>query len=328
MMTFPGGRRFAFSILDDTDDSTLLNVRPVYDRLRSYGFRITKTAWPFDSPGSRIFFAADTLEKKPYRDFVHELVDAGFELAFHGASMESSRRPRTIEALELMREEFGRYPRLACNHGHNRENMYWGSKRFATAALRMASAALRREPLHQYSGDVPDSEYFWGDLCRKHVRYVRNFTFRQLNVLAANPEMPYALASTPYVNHWFSTTDAPDAHAFNRVVTIRGLERLEEDGGVCIVSTHLGKGFSRDGRLDPGVDATLRYLAARPGWFVPVSDILDHLMTRGERVLDRREIARLELRFVADKLLAARAERARGAARSVATAAVPQGGHS
>lgn len=309
-MAFPGGRRFAFSILDDTDDSTLQNVRPVYDRLRGYGFRITKTAWPFDSPGSRLFFAADTLENKPYRDFVHELVGAGFELAFHGASMESSRRPRTIEALEFMRAEFGRYPRLACNHGHNRENIYWGSKRFATAALRMASVAFRREPLHHYAGDVPDSEYFWGDLCRTHVRYLRNFTFRQLDMLAVNPEMPYALPGTPYVNGWFSTTDAPDAGAFNRVVTIRALERLERDGGVCIVSTHLGKGFSRDGRLDPGVDATLRYLAQRPGWFVPVSEILDHLVTRGDRVLSARGIARLELRFITEKLRAARGGRA------------------
>ena len=55
-LRFPNGARFAFTILDDTDDSTLENVKPVYDRLRAYGFRTTKTAWPFKSPEtSRLF---------------------------------------------------------------------------------------------------------------------------------------------------------------------------------------------------------------------------------------------------------------------------------
>ena len=34
---FPDGCRCAVTSLDDTDDSTLENVRPVYDRLREYG---------------------------------------------------------------------------------------------------------------------------------------------------------------------------------------------------------------------------------------------------------------------------------------------------
>ena len=63
-MEFPNQRRFAFSILDDTDDSTLENVRPVYDRLRHHGVLATKTVWPLSCPeGSRIFFAADTLAR-------------------------------------------------------------------------------------------------------------------------------------------------------------------------------------------------------------------------------------------------------------------------
>ena len=47
---FPGDARFAFTILDDTDDSTLENVKPVYDCLRSHGLRTTKTVWPVDCP--------------------------------------------------------------------------------------------------------------------------------------------------------------------------------------------------------------------------------------------------------------------------------------
>ena len=95
-MDFPSGKRFAFSILDDTDDSTLANVRPVYDALREAGMRTTKTVWPMSCPeGSRLFFAGETLENFAYLNFVQELAGEGFEIASHGATMESSLRERT-----------------------------------------------------------------------------------------------------------------------------------------------------------------------------------------------------------------------------------------
>ena len=304
-MVFPGNRRFAFSILDDTDDATLQNVKPVYDTLRELGFRTTKTVWPLDCPeGSRIFFAAETLQNQFYLDFVHELADDGFEVAFHGATMEPSCRERTVRALEFLKEEFGDYPRLFCNHGHNKENLYWGPKRFQTGFLRQLSRIGRKEPVQYYSGDVEGSDFFWGDLCRERITYVRNFTFNRINLLAVDPGMPYRLPETPYVNYWFSTADAPDVNAFNRLLTPERLDQLERDGGLCIVSTHLGKGFSRDGRLNVDTAEILRYLAAKPGWFVPVSEILDHLLrlrgSTGE--LTWRERFQLECRFVLDKM--------------------------
>src|SRR6185369_261507 len=146
MSLLPQGARFAFSVLDDTDDSTLDNVGPLYALLRDLGFRTTKTVWPLDCPeGSRNFFAAETLQNKSYLGFVHELADAGFEIASHGATMESSRRERTLEGLELIRSEFGCYPRLFCNHGQNRENLYWGSRRFRSAPLRALTRLIGRE---------------------------------------------------------------------------------------------------------------------------------------------------------------------------------------
>jgi len=41
MMSFPNGNRFAVSILDDTDDARVENVKPVYDLLGEPGFRTT-----------------------------------------------------------------------------------------------------------------------------------------------------------------------------------------------------------------------------------------------------------------------------------------------
>jgi hypothetical protein len=145
-MLFPGNKRFAFSILDDTDDATLKNVKPVYDVLREHGFRTTKTVWPLNYPkSSRIFFAAETLQSKPYLDFVHELADDGYEVAFHGATMEPSRRDRTIRALEFLKRSSA-IIRSFCNHGHNRENL-WGHKRFQTTVLRQLSRLARRNHL-------------------------------------------------------------------------------------------------------------------------------------------------------------------------------------
>jgi hypothetical protein len=300
MIALPPGKRFAFSVLDDTDDSTLANVEPVYALLREYGLRTTKTVWPLDCPeGSRNFFAAETLQDKAYLRFVHELADAGFEIAFHGATMESSRRERTLEGLEFIRNEFGGYPRLFCNHGQNRENLYWGRARFRSAPLRMLSGLLTRERDDVYEGHREGSAFFWGDVCRQIIQYVRNFTFERLNMLTIDPGMPYHLASAPYVRYWFSTTDAPDVDAFNRLLARPRIDRLEDEGGVCIVSTHFGKGFARDGRVNPVTADLLRHLADKAGWFVPVSDVLDHLLAGGRgRTLTRGEILRLELKFL------------------------------
>ncbi len=301
-MAYPGGHRFAFSILDDTDDSTLENAAPIYACLQRLGFRTTKTVWAHDrSAESRIFFAADTLERPEYLAWVHELIDAGFELGSHGASMESSPRADTERALAFLEAEFGRVPRLHANHAFNRENVYWGAKRFAGGPLRFVLDRLRSGG--DFDGDDEASPYFWGDLCREHVDYVRNFTFSELDMLRVNPEMPYALDHTPWVKRWFSTTDAPDADAFVARITPESLERVERDGGVCIVSTHLGKGYVEDGRVRPDVEAVLEWLAQRPGWFAPVSDILDHLVAQGAGArLGRSGLMKLEARYLADQV--------------------------
>jgi hypothetical protein len=304
MTLAPSGKRFAFTVLDDTDDATRENVQPVYALLQELGLRTTKTAWPLDCPeGSRNFFAAETLQDKAYLRFVHELVDGGFELAFHGATMESSRRERTLEGLEFLRSEFGCYPRLYCNHGQNRENLYWGPRRFSTPGLRALSRVLMRSPGNDFEGDTEGSQFFWGDVCRDVIQYVRNFTFDRLNVLDVDPGMPYHVASASYVRYWFSTAEAPDVEAFNRVLSRQRIDELEADGGVCIISTHFGKGFVKDGRLNSVTEGLLRYLAGKPGWFVPVSDVLDRLLVGGRgRNVTRREILRLEFRFVADRI--------------------------
>jgi len=306
-MQFPNGRRFAFTILDDTDDATFENIVPVYDRLRELGFRTTKTVWPLDCPeGSQEYFAAETLQRSEYLRYVQQLVADGFELASHGATMESSNRERTLRGLEFLDQHFDTTLQLYANHGENRENLYWGPKRFRTPLFQWLARTIERNRRDgYYCGDVEESEFFWGDVCRKRFRYVRNFTFASLNALSFNPEMPYAISNTPYVQYWFSTSDAPTPEIFRRRVTRSAIDRLEGEGGICILSTHFGKrGYVSNGRLDPTVDDMLRYIADKPGWLVPASEILDHLAAQQpDRNVSTLALARIEFRFLIDQLL-------------------------
>lgn len=304
-IVFPEGKRFAFSILDDTDDATLENLKPIYDLLHELGFRTTKTVWPLDCPeGSRNFFAAETLQDGHYLQFVQDLVAKGFELAWHGATMESSDRGRTLRGLDFLRKTFGFVPQIHCNHGKNRENIYWGVKRYQNVAIR---AFLRSyfwmKGLPEYSGESTESPFFWGDLCQKHFRFVRNFTFDEVNVLKCDPYMPYRLSETPFVQYWFSSADAPNVDAFNRLLSVEKVSRLAREGGVCIVSTHLGKGFVTGGKVNQETADILRHLATLPGWFVPVSEILEYLLRdKEEGCLPFMGRLRLECLHIIDRI--------------------------
>ena len=303
-LEFPDGKRFAFSILDDTDDTTVENVKPIYGLLEELGFRTTKTVWPLDCPeGSRLYFAAQTLRDKPYLEFVHGLAKKGFEITWHCATMESSERGRTIEGLESFHREFGFYPKVHCNHGQNRENIYWGRKRYQSALVRTLARLVRVAGTPEFSGEVESSPYFWGDLCQRHFTFVRNFTFYEINVLKCCPYFPYRLRSTPFVNYWFPTSDAPDVEAFNRLLTRDGLDTLCQESGVSIISTHLGKGFCKNGQPNRQTADILRYLATLPGWFVPASDILGFLMAANRHAeLGAVDLMKLELRHAADRM--------------------------
>ena len=55
---WPHGKRFAFTVFDDTDSATLENVSPVYALLRDLGFRTTKSVGRSPVIGARRFCPA------------------------------------------------------------------------------------------------------------------------------------------------------------------------------------------------------------------------------------------------------------------------------
>jgi len=280
-LPFPGGARFAFTVMDDTDVATVENVRPIYQLVESLGMRTTKTVWPVRcEEGYGDFWLSETLDDPHYRDFVIDLQARGFEIAFHGATMQSSTRERTARALERFRCTLGAPPRVHANHSYNRDNLYWGAERFDDPVLRLLYGKVFGQASDLYQGHRPGSPFWWGDLCVEQIEYVRNLTFSEVNLLRVNPSLPYRDPSRPYVRWWFSASDAGDVHEFNRLLRPENQDRLESEGGVCIVATHFGKGFCRDGNPHPETQRLLRSLAARNGWFPPVGDLLDWLRAR------------------------------------------------
>jgi hypothetical protein len=303
-LKFPGGKRFAFTILDDTDVATVANVKPIYRLLERLGMRTTKTVWPVACPeGSRNFGTSQTLEDPEYLAFVLDLQDRGFELTWHGATMESSERARTLAGLERFRELTGHYPRIHANHAENRENLYWGAGRIDSPILKFLFSHLAH-PSDYFVGDRENSPYWWGDLCARHIEYARNLTFADLNLPAINPSMPYHDPSRPLVRLWFSCADAENAPAFADLLHPRRQQELEAAGGFSIVATHLGKGFVRNSEVHPQVQERLEMLAQRPGWFPTVGELLDWL--RDRRVgdtLPAGEWRRMQWRWARDLMM-------------------------
>ncbi|HEV8263337.1 MAG TPA: hypothetical protein VGQ06_00185 [Gemmatimonadales bacterium] len=312
-LPFPGAARFAFTVMDDTDVATVENAAPIYRLLESLGMRTTKTAWPVRcEEGSRNFWLSETLDDPHYRDFVVDLHARGFEIAFHCATMETSTRGRTAEALEKFRRVFGAPPRVHANHALNRENLYWGAGRFDDAVLRLLYRIAFRQWGDFFQGHRPESPYWWGDFCVDQIEYVRNLTFSEINLLRVNPSMPYRDPNRPCVRWWFSASDAEDADEFNQLLRPENQQRLEAEGGVCIVATHFGKGFARDGKPHPETRRVLEQLATRKGWFPTVGELLDWLRARRESdALPAREWRRMQWRWARDLLMRRLAARRR-----------------
>ncbi len=274
---WPDGKRFAFTIVDDTDKATLENLRPVYDFLYEHQFLTTKSVWPLDAL-SRPVQRGDTLENDPHREWILDLKRKGFEIALHGTSDEPSTRRRVIEGLNKFKEIIGSGPRLHANHTGQTEGIYWGEDRF-DGAMRFIYKAARKylgKGSKSY-GHEENTPYFWGDLCQDTITFVRNMTFNDINTLQMDPLMPYHDPRRPYVRFWFSASGGVEVNSFCRLISEANQDRLLAEGGASIAYTHLGFGFCEKGRLNPRFVELMRRLADLPGWFVPTSTLLEYI---------------------------------------------------
>lgn len=300
-MIFPGGKRCAFSVFDDTDVATLESIRPVYDYLSEHGIYTTKTVWSIDWEGPSDYEGSHTLQNPAYAAYAQELKRRGFEIAFHGAGMESSERGQIDKALANFREAIGGYPTSNAAHGRNRDNLYWGTERFTYWITKRLYSLLSGDDRNYFQGHVKSSPYFWGDIARERIKYVRSFTYTGINLLERTTPVVYRNKKTPFVNAWFLTNDAENVEEFNALLSRANQEKLEKEGGLCIISTHFGKGFVKGDQLNAETARLLHELSKRECWFAPVSDLLDYYVSQvGLETLSAWQLLRLELSWFLD----------------------------
>ncbi len=301
-INWPDGKRFAFTAFDDADYDRLHNVKPVYDFLRELGIFTTKSIWPL-APERDAPLGGLSTENPEYLAWTLDLQRAGFEIGYHGARCHSSNREATVRGLAQFREQFGHSPRSMSNHFQNVDSIYWGSARLTGLARVIYQLANVRSKL-RCEGHIATSPYFWGDLCRDQVGYVRNFVFREINTLKACPIMPYHDSAFPYVRAWYASSEGGDVDSFVNMLAEKNQDQLASEGGACIMYTHFAKGFFKDGRLDARFERLMKRLAGMGGWFVPVSTLLDYLSERmgGVREITAPERNELQWRWLLTKL--------------------------
>jgi hypothetical protein len=301
-INWPENKTFAFTVFDDTDYATVENVAPVYTFLRDLGFRTTKSVWPNRGTGKPIC-GGETLESPDYLAWVRDLQEAGFEIGLHMNTYHTSTRDETAEGLLRFAELIGHRPKTMSNHAGCGENIYWGSDRLSgTNGLLYNVATLWRNS-DRYRGHIEGDPLFWGDLCREHVTYVRSFVYPEINSLKVCPFMPYHDPTRPYVNYWFVSAEGPRLESFVERLSEVSQDRLEAEGGACIMYTHFACGFYQDNRLNPRFIELMTRLSRKNGWFVPVGTLLDFLKDKGGgREISDRERMHLERRWLRNKL--------------------------
>jgi hypothetical protein len=301
-MIWPDGKRFAFTIFDDPDSQSIEASRIVYGFLAGLGFRTTKGVWPL-APLRETNSRGDTCGSAAYLEHCRELQRLGFEIGFHNATPHSAVRVETEEALDLFREYFGAYPETMANH-YNEEAIYWGDMRLTGPRRRLYNLVTLYRKSGKHFGHVKGHRTFWGDLCRQRIRYCRNFVYAHIDTLQLCPWMPYTDPERPFVNAWYAATEGAIQSSFVSALREGNQDRLEASGGACIMYTHFGHGFVREGKLEPRFRDLMTRLSRKEGWFVPLSVVLDYLAQKqGVTVLQPWQRRRLETRWLLEKLV-------------------------
>ena len=306
-ISWPAGKDFAFTIFDDTDLATVDNVASVYDFLKDLGFRTTKSVWPNPGDSSLVggSFPGSTCDDPEYLDWVQRLQREGIEIGSHSSTFHRSTRSQVIDGLDRFAAMFGDYPKVLAQHNDAKggESIYWGDQRLTGVHAFLYNIATRYRNKGIYRGQIEGDDFFWGDICQARIKYVRNFIFPGMNTLKACPVMPYHDPRRPYVNHWFASSEGQDVGKFNSCVSERNQDLLEREGGACIMYTHFGNLFLKDGQLDSRFKFLMERLSKKNGWFVPVAVMLDHLLEqKGRHDITASERSSLERRWLLHKL--------------------------
>lgn len=302
-MQWPDSKAFAFTIFDDPDSQTLEKSRVVYSFLADEGLRTTIGVWPNAADPSKASDCGETCANSDYVAWIRTLQRRGFEIGFHNATSHTSTREHTEAALDRFVELFGVAPVTMSNHYHAREAIYWGPDRLTGSNRLLYNMLTRGANRNTSFGHRPADERFWGDLCKFRIRYVRNFVFGDINTLKMCPHMPYHDPTRPYVNYWYASSEGATITSCLDRLAEAEQDRLEEEGGACVMYVHFAHGFCENGKVHPRFKQLIRRLSRRRGWFVPVHTLLDYLSEqKKDASITRLERRTLERRWLLHKM--------------------------
>ena len=189
------------------------------------------------------------------------------------------------------------------NHTGNYESIYWGNYRMTGFNEFLYNQLTRNRQKDSFRGHIKGDNYFWGDVCKEKIKYVRNFAFSDINTLKACPIMPYHDLNRPYVNYWFVSSEGSNVDTFNQCITEQNQDNLEKEGGACIMYTHFAAGFYKNGRINSRFKYLMSRLSKKNGWFVTVSTLLDYLLKiRGHYDITAKERKALERKWLWHKI--------------------------
>lgn len=299
---WPDGKAFAFTIFDDPDSQTFEAGREVYSLLEDLGFRTTKGVWPTRGKRQPSDHGITCADDPAYVKWLLQRQSAGFEIGYHNATLHTSEREETISALDRFAEMFGHDPVSMAHHYFCDENLYWGEYRLSGIYRAFYNILTRGANHDRFFGHVPGHPYFWGDICQRRIRYVRNFVFGDIDTLAACPFMPYHDPARPFVNYWYASSEGANIESFLARTREADQDRLEASGSLSIMYTHFGHGYVENGKLDVRFRRAMERLAKKNGWFVPVRTVLDFLGGNTHRELSDSDRRRLERRWLFHKV--------------------------
>jgi hypothetical protein len=281
LLPFPPDKTCAIAVTDDTDFFQFESVGPVYALMDSLGIRVTKTVWAYDHPDHPPSRAGLSLEDPEYLAWVLEEASRGHDIVLHSATAGHDEREVTVEAHRYLADLLGERPSMVIFHSTNREAFYWGSHRVPTKPLRFLYR--RRTGAIPFEGEDASTPYFWVDVSRWLVRYVRGYTTEELNTLAVNPSMPYSDPWAPASPLWCASSNGRVAEDFVSILSAGNVEELKAERGASIVYTHFASGFAESGpggeqRVTPDARETLTRCGRDPAVeFVPAGELLDRL---------------------------------------------------
>ena len=301
-INWPGGKQFAFTIFDDADNHVDNTVQDIYSLLHDLNIHTTKSIWPNKGEKEPICGGL-TCEDSGYVEWIQALQRQGFEIGYHLATYHSSVRSDIITALNKFKKYTGHDPFSMANHALCKDTIYWGPARLSNPIYKLLYRLLNIHKDKGFLGHDPKSEFFWGDYCRDRVKYVRNFTYRDINTLANCPFMPYHDTKKEFVNMWYASTEGPTVQPFNKVTHPSKIDTLEEEGGLCIMYTHFGNGFGEGGKINPTFIENMNYLSKKDCWFAPVHEVLDFLLEKnGYHSITTAERNMLEKKWLLERL--------------------------